>query len=142
VEEDGLQPEARPAPSLSLQERLCDLDKFPRQREFYDAVANWARNLRRTPNRPRLGEERSALPQALYFLSGPGGTGKSYVVETIRCMMDALFRRTRGPMQIAAPTGMTAVLVGGTTVHTLLSFPVNDKRGRIRNHRLTPLCVG
>jgi hypothetical protein len=88
---------------------------------------------------PCTGDRRSELPQLLAFLSGQGGTGKSWAVDAIRCLMKTLFRRSGTPVHVAAPTGMAAVNIGGTTMHTLLSFPVNDQKGKLRSHRLTPL---
>ena len=53
------------------------------------------------------------------FVSGVGGTGKSFLIETIRALVDQLWRSEDLTCAIAAPTGLAAFNVGGTTIHRL-----------------------
>lgn len=52
------------------------------------------------------------------FIAGAAGTGKSFVIDTII----KLHKSTHGDhsVAVAAPTGIAAMAVGGTTLHTLL----------------------
>ena len=64
------------------------------------------------------------------FLSGPGGTGKSHVVNLIQRDMSHFFKHTVKPdddqpiVLITAPTGSTAFQIGGSTIHS--AFPLHD----------------
>lgn len=50
------------------------------------------------------------------FLSGPGGVGKSYLVKHI---MDKFSEST----VLLAPTGIAALNIGGSTIHSTFKFP-------------------
>ena len=52
------------------------------------------------------------------FLSGPGGAGKSYIVDYLRGKM-------AGDIVLLAPTGVAALNIKGTTVHRFLVWPHN-----------------
>lgn len=57
------------------------------------------------------------------FLTGPAGSGKSYVID---CLRDALTQmgdaRSRGGMAVLAPTGIAAVNVAGRTICSFCSM--------------------
>ena len=107
----------------------------PEQSAFVEKVRGWVRDvhahcgLRRT----------STIPQFLHFLSGYGGTGKSYVIGTVVALVSASFPRLSGVVQCAAITGMAAVGIGGTTLHSLFSFPVSHARTKSYTAHLKPL---
>ena len=61
------------------------------------------------------------------FVSGVGGTGKSFLIETIRALVDQLWPSEDLTCAIAAPTGLAAFNVGGTTIHRLLQLPVEHE---------------
>ena len=44
------------------------------------------------------------------FISGVGGTGKSFLIETIKCFVDSLWKAKPGELScaIVAPTGLAA----------------------------------
>ena len=63
------------------------------------------------------------------FLSGVGGTGKSFLIEAIRQQVAAIWKaKTDGlTCAVAAPTGLAAFNVGGVTIHRLLQLPIKHE---------------
>ena len=61
------------------------------------------------------------------FVSGVGGTGKSFLVETIKAWVNQLWPSEDLTCAIAAPTGLAAFSVGGTTIHRLFQLPVEHE---------------
>ena len=61
--------------------------------------------------------------QLFLYIMGVGGTGKSFVIDAIV----KLFQRCGAPekLQLSAPTGSAAVLIGGYTIHALTFLPKN-----------------
>jgi len=60
------------------------------------------------------------------FISGVGGTGKSFLIETIRSQVKETWKNLVGDdttCAVAAPTGLAAYNVGGVTVHCLFQLP-------------------
>ena len=49
------------------------------------------------------------------FLSGVGGTGKSFLIEAIKALVNSIWPLDTLVCTIAAPTGLAAFNVGGTT---------------------------
>ena len=68
-----------------------------------------------------------------FFLSGPGGTGKSHVVHLIQRDMSHFFKHTVKPdddqpiVLITAPTGSAAFQIGGSTIHSAFLLYDNFK---------------
>ena len=60
------------------------------------------------------------------FLSGVGGTGKSFLIVA------AIWKeKTDGlTCAVAAPTGLAAFNVGGVTIHRLLQLPIEHEGNR------------
>src|SRR5579859_2486227 len=67
-------------------------------------------------------------PQLLMGVFGAGGTGKSTLIEAIR----AWFKRNSREKEliVTATTGSAAVKMGGTTVHTAVSIPIETADGK------------
>ncbi len=64
------------------------------------------------------------------FFSGVGGTGKSFLIETIRSQVAAIWEDCDYKLTcaIAAPTGLAAFNVGdGVTIHRLLQLPIEHE---------------
>ena len=59
----------------------------------------------------------------IHLVSGQGGTGKSRVIDIINRMVSRAFKSTDLPCVVAAPTGLAAFNVGGSTIHRVLSLP-------------------
>ena len=55
------------------------------------------------------------------FISGCGGTGKSYLIKTIKAWVSSA---TDKHVAITAPTGIAAFSINGLTIHRLLQLPV------------------
>lgn len=73
---------------------------------------------------PPLGEEQKALLRAMrgggnFFIQGQAGTGKSTLISHL--LMWA--KQRHAAVQIAAPTGLAALNVGGMTIHSLFRLP-------------------
>ena len=64
------------------------------------------------------------------FVSGVGGTGKSFLIETIRSQVKEIWKDHAGDdttCAVAAPTGLAAYNVGGVTVHRLFQLPIEHE---------------
>jgi len=67
-------------------------------------------------------------PQLLLGVFGAGGTGKSTLIEALQVW----FRRNNRDREliVTATTGSAAVKIGGTTVHTAVSIPIETPDGK------------
>ena len=70
---------------------------------------------------------KSPPTQMIFYLGGEGGTGKSKVVKALSQYMSELGISSR--LRKAAPTGVAAGNIGGSTLHMLLGLAVK-KKGR------------
>ena len=64
------------------------------------------------------------------FVSGVGGTGKTFLIETIRSLVKEIWRDHASDdttCAVAAPTGLAAYNVGGVTVHRLFQLPIEHE---------------
>ena len=59
------------------------------------------------------------------FVSGVGGTGKSFLIHAVKCLIDSVWPTDDISYAIAAPTGLAAFNVGGVTIHRLFQLPIN-----------------
>lgn len=62
------------------------------------------------------------------FLSGGGGVGKSHLINSIYHTATKTFRRgisnpENPTVLLMAPTGVAAININGTTIHTALAIP-------------------
>jgi hypothetical protein len=79
----------------------------------------------------RTGPQPSRPPAPHILLTGPGGTGKSFVIEAISRLM----KRWLGPevshsgVLLCAPTGVAAFNIGGVTLHSAFRIRV-EKDGQ------------
>ena len=58
------------------------------------------------------------------IVSGVGGTGKSFLIEAIKALVISIWPLDDLVCAIAAPTGLAAFNVGGTTIHRLFQLPI------------------
>ena len=63
------------------------------------------------------------------FISGVGGTGKSFLIEAIKCFVGSLLKAKQGelPCAIVAPTGLAAINVGGLTIHRMFQLSIEHE---------------
>ena len=61
------------------------------------------------------------------FVSGVGGTGKSFLIEAIKAWVNSTWSLHCLTCGIAAPTGLAAFNVGGITIHRLFQLPVEHE---------------
>uniref|UniRef100_A0A1X7VJK6 ATP-dependent DNA helicase n=1 Tax=Amphimedon queenslandica TaxID=400682 RepID=A0A1X7VJK6_AMPQE len=63
------------------------------------------------------------------FISGVGGTGKSLLIEAMKCLDDDVRYPKSGEIicAIVAPTGKAAFNVGGLTIHRLFQLPIEHE---------------
>ena len=66
-------------------------------------------------------QDSSHNSQLLLIILGEGGTGKSYLINSLR-------RLLQNRCVVSAPTGKAAFNVKGLTLHSLLKLPVGSKR--------------
>lgn len=82
--------------------------------------------------------------KALHLIvSGQGGTGKSRVIDYLNKKISQHLSEVSIPVVVAAPTGLAAFNIGGTTIHRLLSLPVEHGKpadySRLQQEQLTLL---
>ena len=58
------------------------------------------------------------------FVSGVGGTGKSFLIEAVKALVNSLWTSEGLLCAVVAPTGLAAFNVGGITIHRLFQLPV------------------
>jgi ATP-dependent DNA helicase PIF1 len=72
-------------------------------------------------------------PQQLLSLDGQGGTGKTYLIA---CITSALARMAAdanqpNPLVRCAPTGVSAHLINGRTIHSQFTIPILPRNGQL-----------
>ena len=61
------------------------------------------------------------------FVSGVGGTGKSFLIEAIKLLVHRIWESKELTVVVAAPTGLAAFNVGGLTIHRLFQLPIEHE---------------
>ena len=67
----------------------------------------------------------------LMFVSGVGGTGKSFLIEAIKAQVAEIWNKDDPDVvtcAVTVPTGLAAFNVGGVTVHRLFQLPVEHSK--------------
>ena len=94
-----------------------------KQRMVFDVLHQWARNyIKNVSSKTNL-----QINSVHIFLSGSGGTGKSHLIKTIyQVVSTELFYHSKEPdkprVLLLGPTGISAVNIGGTTIHSGLGM--------------------
>ena len=122
-----------------INQQICSLNT--KQREIFDTVLAWAKKFVKARNC-----KNSENVDPLYvFLTGQGGCGKSHLVKTIFHALSKVFLRkgsdpNKPRVLLLAPTGVAAVNINGTTIHSGLGIhgkvyaPLSDRsRASLRN---------
>ena len=71
------------------------------------------------------------------FLSGVAGTGKSFLIETIKALISSMWASDDLTCAITAPTGLAAFNVGGNTIHRVFQLPI-EHEGKSATYWLLP----
>ena len=66
--------------------------------------------------------------QVLVFCTGPGGTGKSFLIRCVTQHLCQTFAREQGikPVLLAGLTGICSRNINGVTLHSLLKLPIDS----------------
>ena len=123
-----------------------------KQRQCFDIVHNWAKTYVKN-----LSVKSPIEIQPLYiFITGGAGTGKSHLIKTIyysltKTLSYRSLNAEKPKVLLTAPTGVAAVNIDGTTIHTALGLPVgrfgktipklSDKRRTALRNRLCDVRV-
>lgn len=71
---------------------------------------------------------------------GTAGTGKSYLIKSIRKHLNLMTENESSPVQVIAPTGVAAFNINGSTIHSTLSVPIHNKaKSELDGNRLKQL---
>ena len=71
-------------------------------------------------------KENCMKPPYYLFISGPGGTGKSYIITVIKEYIHRIYGTNKATMT-TAPTGVAAFNIQGITLHRALCLPVQHR---------------
>ena len=112
---------AHPADTLSLKQRVAMLNAD--QRRIFDKVKDHLLH----QQQHEADECSCDLSPLRMFVRGVGGTGKSFLIETIKALVHDLWPSDDLTCAIAAPTGLAAFNVGGITIHRLFQLPIEHE---------------
>uniref|UniRef100_A0A1X7TV77 ATP-dependent DNA helicase n=1 Tax=Amphimedon queenslandica TaxID=400682 RepID=A0A1X7TV77_AMPQE len=112
---------------LTLQERELMLNKD--QKGIIDHVKFHLLRQIEYKNKSKQEKEQSEYVKPLHmFISGVGGTGKSFLIEVIKAIVKSLWSTlTTQTCAVCAPTGLAAYNVGGLTAHRLFQLPIEHE---------------
>ena len=79
-------------------------------------------------------EDISTFVPLAMTINGPGGSGKSVVIQTIVAILRKMFN-CNGVAQVAAPTGSAAFNVNGETLHRLVSMGITKTQEPMTLHK-------
>ena len=111
--------------TIDLSERIAMLNED--QRRIFEQVSDHLNHQRRHESNDCKCKDIKPLHM---FVSGVGGTGKSFLIETIRSLVKEMWKDDAGDdttCAVAAPTGLAAYNVGGVTVHRLFQLPIEHE---------------
>ena len=133
-DENNYQGGANPQTSVTisddkLNEKIRSLNE--EQRNLFDFVSSWTRNLLKS-----LRIKGAKKPDPFHiFLTGSAGCGKSHTLTTIRYYLEKALsygsgELTKERMLMLAPTGVAAVHVDGSTIHSALGIVPDRKKSK------------
>ena len=106
---------------LGLEERVTMLNAD--QRRIFNRVESHLQHQKQHEN----GECQCEFKPLRMFVSGVGGTGKSFLIEAIKLMVGKIWASKEVTVSVAAPTGLAAFNVGGLTIHRLFQLPIEHE---------------
>ncbi|XP_035665599.1 uncharacterized protein LOC118408848, partial [Branchiostoma floridae] len=106
--------------------------------EFYQALRNMSHDQQHVFNtikahfvelQRQAPNESNFKPQPLrLFVTGGAGCGKSFLIKVINEYLIRISNHPTTPVVLTAPTGVASYNIGGSTVHSALSLPVDHTR--------------
>ena len=96
-----------------------------KQREIFNVINRWARQTVQN----RSSDNPLKIPPLRLFITGNAGTGKSFLIKTLYSSVSKTlnFRTSsveKPKVLLLAPTGVAAINISGTTIHSGLGIPV------------------
>ena len=127
----------RETDATSLTELMEGLKKNREQLAFVEAVWAWAKekvvelkNIQLVKQGADIAVQ--AVAPLYLFLSGSGGTGKSFCIGAVQHILPAVFDRvSKTPIMTCAPTGAACLLISGQTLHSVMQLPVSHDRSSL-----------
>ena len=89
---------------------LADVASLTLEGEQYQCYSTVTQNISASRHEGRM-----------FFITGPGGTGKSYLLRALQSWCE----RSQNPCLLLAPTGIAAGNINGNTIHSALSIYSN-----------------
>ena len=108
---------------LSLEEREATLKFNVDQRRIYDNLHTHLQHQKRH----KVGECLCDFKPLSMFVSGVGGTGKSFLIEALKCLVGRVWTDGGVKVVVATPTGLAVFNVGGLTIHRLFQLPIEHE---------------
>ena len=111
--------------TIGLSERITMLNED--QRRIFDQVSD---HLNHQLRHEVDGCKCKDLKPLHMFVSGVEGTGKSFLIETVRSLVKEIWKYDASNdtiCAVAAPTGLAAYNVGDVTVHQLFQLPIEHE---------------
>ena len=109
--------------TLSLDERISMLNSD--QRRIFDQVKDKMLHLQEHENNTCC----CKMTPLRMFITGVAGTGKSFLIQTIRAFVSHLWPSNDLTCAVSAPTGLAAFNVSGMTIHRLFQLPIQHEGG-------------
>jgi len=99
-----------------------------KQRCVFEIVNQWSRRLIKNLSAEQIIEN----PPLNLFVTGGAGTGKSHLIKTIFAAASKTLSYGSSHIEkpnilLLAPTGVAAVNINGTTIHSALGIPIDTK---------------
>ena len=104
--------------TLTLEDRITMLNNY--QRRIFDKMKYHLFHQKQHKDN----ECQCEFKPLQMFVSGVGGTGKSFLIQTIKALVNNIWPSNDLTCAIAAPTGLAAFNVGGVTIHRLFQLPI------------------
>ena len=118
---------------LSLEDRIAMLNAD--QRRIFDAVKSHLLH----QQQHEANECQCDFEPLRMFVSGVGGTGKSFLIEAIKALVGSIWPSDSLTCAVAATTGLAAFNVGGITIHRLFQLPI-EHEGKAAGYWSLPRC--
>ena len=106
---------------LGLDERVAMFNGD--RRRIYDSVMNHLHHRKQHDD----GDCHCNIKPLRLFVSGVGGTGKSFLIEAIKLLVHRIWESEELTVVVAAPTGLAGFNVGGLTIHRLFQLPIEHE---------------